>query len=359
MNRKERLRRCYFHEELDRPGVYSRSGFPANDSSYDRLKAYLQAHSELKERWNSADLETGYPTESYSEPYSEDFTRRVTVLHTPEGDLESSTLVSLKGLPGMQDEYLLKSGEDAETYLSLPLPEVGGDVSSLSAAEAQIGERGIVDVGLGLNPGGLVVTLFGTETFAAMSVTDRDLLHALCRRQMTLMMNRLKFLLERKIGPFFSMLGEEYIVPPVHGPADFEDFNVQYDRPIVDLVHDSGGRMHIHSHGSIQKVFQGFVDIGADVLHPFEPPPLGDITAAEAKSLARGSLCLEGNIQINRMYEATPEEIREETEGLIRDAFDDRQGLIVSPTASPYIRGEGEACFPQYKAMVDAVLEAG
>ena len=96
--------------------------------------------------------------------------------------------------------------------------------------------------------------------------------------------------------------------------------------------------------------------MGVDVLHPFEPPPQGDILAHEAKALARGKMCLEGNIQIHRMYEATSQEIREETEHLISDAFDDGKGLIVSPTASPYIRGKGEVCFPQYKAMIDAVL---
>ena len=42
---------------------------------------------------------------------------------------------------------------------------------------------------------------------------------------------------------------------------------------------------------------------------------------------------------------------------LIEDTFDDRAGLIVSPTASPYIYGLGEECFPTYKAMVDTVLE--
>jgi hypothetical protein len=96
--------------------------------------------------------------------------------------------------------------------------------------------------------------------------------------------------------------------------------------------------------------------MGVNVLHPFEAPPMGDIEASEAKKLARGKMCLEGNIQINRMYEATPEEIIEETEQLIKTVFDDNKGLIVCPSASPYIRGEGETCFPQYKAMIDTVL---
>ncbi len=101
------------------------------------------------------------------------------------------------------------------------------------------------------------------------------------------------------------MLGQEYSVPPLHGPKDFSDFNTRYDKPIIDLIHDAGGRVHVHSHGSIKSMFQGFVDMGADVLHPFEPLPLRDIIACEAKTFARDKMCLEGNIPIHRMYEGT------------------------------------------------------
>lgn len=357
MNSRERLRRCYFHEELDRPGVYSRAGFPDDDPSYDRLKAYLQEHAELKRGWNGRAFESPAPIESYIEPVSEEFDRQVTVLHTPGGDLYSSFLVSRSGQPGMHETYFIKSHEDAETYLSLPLPRLAGDTSSFEAADREIGDRGIVDVGLGLNPAGAVVELCGSETFAVMTVTDRDILHALCERRMQVLLNSLRFLLERKIGPYFSMLGEEYLVPPLHGPRDFDDFNVKYDKPIIDLIHDTSGRVHIHCHGSIRRVLPGFLAMGVDVLHPLEAPPMGDITAQEAKELARGRMCLEGNIQIADMYERTSEEIREQTAALIADTFDDQRGLIVCPTASPYIRGAGEASFPQYQAMIDTVLD--
>lgn len=357
MNRRERLTRCFSYQELDRPAVYSRTGFPGNDPTYDRLKDYLQAHTELKASWSGV-KETSYPIETYREPHSEGFERQATILHTPRGELESFYLVSLRGQPGLAETYFIKTREDAEKYLSLPMPGIlSVDAASFFAAGERIGDDGIVDVSLGSNPGGTVAELFGTDTFAIMSVTDRDIIHTLCEREMTIVMNRLKAMLDSGIGPFFSMAGEEYIVPPIHGPIDFEDFIVKYDKAIIDLVHDSGGYVHIHCHGSIKKVFKGFIDMGVNILHPFEAPPMGDITAAEAKELARGKMCLEGNIQINRMYEAEPEEIRQETEMLIKTAFDDHRGLIVCPTASPYIRGKGEDCFPQYKAMIDTVIE--
>lgn len=357
MDRRERLRRCYCLEELDRPAAYSRTGFPANDPTYDRLKAYLNERTELKRGWGDVKAKSGYTSESRTEPYSDDFNRQITIIHTPKGDLECSRLNSLKGQPGMHETYYLKTREDAEKYLSLPMPEFFGDCATFQTAVAEMGDRGIVDVSLGSNPGGHVVTLFGSEDFAIMSATDRKILHALCERQMKTIISRLKHLIDHGVGPYFSMAGEEYIVPPLHGPKDFYDFNVRYDKPIIDLVHDAGGRIHIHSHGSMKNVLQGFVDMGVDVLHPFEPPPQGNILAAEAKAISRGKMCLEGNIQINRMYEATPDEMRAETEQLIRDVFDDRKGLIVSPTASPYIRGAGERCFPAFKAMIDTALD--
>ena len=357
MDRRERLHRCYFNQELDRPGVYVRDGYPANDASYDELKAYLGEHSELKFRWTPPwPVEDGL-WDSYSEPYSEDFQREVSILHTPAGDLRRTRLESLKGQPGLEEEHLLKGREDAEKYLSLPLPKIHGDVSGFRAGERQVGRRGIAEAQLRLNPAGTVSTLFGSETFALISVTEREIIHELCRREQEILLAKVEFLLNEGVGPYFAMAGEEYIVPPLHGPKDFYDFNVQYDKPIIEGIHEAGGRVHIHSHGSIKQVFSGFVEMAADVLHPLEAPPMGDITAAEAKALARGKLCLEGNIQIADLYEKTPEDIREQTRALIETAFDDGRGLIVCPTASPYLRGQGQSCLPRFRAMVQTVLE--
>jgi len=356
MTRRERLRRCFAYEDLDRPAVYSRTGFPADDPTYDRLRALLREKTELMGGWSSQAVQPPHPTETHTEPHTDDWDRRLTTLRTPSGDLTSTYLVSRKGQPGLHETFLIDGPEDAERYLSLPVPPVGGDVSAFFAAEAEMGDAGITQVHLGFNPAGFVAETCGSETFAILSISHRYLLHALCQRYMEALLARVDFLVAQGVGPHFSMLGEEYLVPPLHGRDDFYDFNVRYDKPIIARIHEAGGRIHIHSHGSVRTVFDGFLEMGADVLHPIEPPPLGDITAAQAKDLARGHLCLDGNLQIHRMYEATPDQIRTEVDALIADAFDDGRGLIVSPSASPYIRGEGEHCYPAYEAMVETVL---
>ena len=356
MTSRQRLRSCYSYEPLDRPGVYSRTGFPKNDSTYDKLKAYLQENADLKRQWRVMDFFTPHELKHHTEPYSDDFDRHVTRLPTPAGELVSTTLISCKGQPGMVEKYFLTSPEDAEKYLSLPIPEPSFDASSFFAADTEVSQRDMVQVLLPANPGGKVASLFGSEAFGLISITDRHIVHALCEREMNVALRIVKHLLSLGAGPCFALAGEERICPPLHGPKDFADFNVRYDKPIIDLIHEAGGKVHMHCHGSVKKVFPYFVEMGVDVLHPFEAPPMGDITAAEAKELARGRMCLEGNIQIGDMYERTPDEIAAQTRALIADAFDDKCGLIVSPTASPYIRGAGEKCFGNYKAMIDTVV---
>jgi len=358
MNRRERLRRCYCHEELDRPAVYSRTNYPPDDPSYDGLRAYLAENAELQRIWNGCRRADAPPADERVERISEDWERRVTVLHTPEGDLAASRRVSLKGQPGLGESWFVSSREDAECYLSLADPVFSEDVESFFAADRQVGDAGITQVLLGLNPAGFVAyRVCGSESFALLSVTDRDIIHELCRRRMEVLLERVGFLLSKDVGPYFGVEGQEFLTPPLHSPRDFDEFNGRYDKPIFDLIHEAGGRVHVHCHGAIARVFDVFVDETVDVLHPFEAPPRGDITPSEAKERARGNICLEGNIQIDDMYEAPPEDVQRQTKELMETCFDDRRGLIVSPTASPYIPGAGEQCLPRYRAMVEAVLD--
>jgi hypothetical protein len=252
--------------------------------------------------------------------------------------------------------YLLRDLADAERYLALPMPEIGGDVSGYFRMKEQVGERGIALAHLGNNPGGHVAEMFGSEQFAIMTILERDLLHLLMRRQQEVTLRLLQYLADSGVGPYFNICGQEMISPPLHGKDDFFDFNVRYDRPIADRIHKFGGRLNVHCHGRLKAVLDGFPAIGADVLHCFEAPPMGDVSPVEVKQAWRDRISLEGNIQIADFYEKTPENIREQTESLIRDCFDDRRGLAVTPTASPFMTGLGKQCHPQYLAMLETVL---
>jgi uroporphyrinogen-III decarboxylase len=254
----------------------------------------------------------------------------------------------------MTEKHLLESPADAEKYLSLPPQEPSGDLEGFSKRVADMGERGIVEIGLGLNPAGFVADLFGTECFALMCVQHRDIVHELMRRRMETMLRLVEYVLGRGGGPYFAMLGEEYVVPPIHGPQDFRDFNVRYDRPILDLVHGTGGLMHIHCHGSLGAVLESFAEIGPDVLHPVEGPPMGDVSPREARRALGESVCIEGNLQIADMIDGRPQSIREQVSALIQEVWlPRRRGLIVAPTASPYLPKMTPRMLANYRALVE------
>jgi hypothetical protein len=322
----ERLRLFYAHEEMDRPAVIIRWWGFRNDRSYDRLYRLMTEEADRVEPW------------------------------------WAETLVSGPELPWVRRDpehrgryYPLKSAEDAERYLDLPMPRIEGDLEPYFALRRQIGDRGIVLAHLGDNPGGHFAELYGSEQFAILSVTHRELLHALMSRRQEITLRLLDYLVNRGVGPYFNIHGQEMVTPPLHGRADFYDFNVRYDTAIAEAVHAAGGRLSVHCHGRIGAVLDGFPAIGADVVHCFEGPPMGDVTPTEVKRAWGGRVSMEGNIQIADFYEQTPHAIGETTLDLIRDCFADRRGLAVSPTASPYMTGRGEACYPQYEAMVRTV----
>ena len=354
---RQRLDRLYRRQETDRPGVYVRRGWPGKDPGYAALIDYVNANTDVKLGAASEYFAVHwYQREGRDEPYSDEYMRRVCTVTTPMGELSSSFFKPLKGAASLHERYLINDRRQAEMYLSLPMPPSEVGMPNMDALNQKLGDRGIVEFCIDGNAASRVAEMLGSENLAVMSITDRDMIHALLEREQAILMNGLERVLANGIGPYFAILGQEYIVPPLHGRDDFYDFCVRYDKPLIARIHEAGGLVHVHSHGAVGKVLDGFIEMGADVLHPIEPPPMGDVTAAQAKARLRGKVCIEGNIQIADIYEATPQAMAEQTRRLIADAFDDRCGLIVCPTASPYIVGSGEKALENIKAMTEAVL---
>ena len=361
MTPRERLDAAYRCQPTDRVPIFVRgvtATRPADDS-YAPLRELVVRTCDLKWGWSSSQLLPPRPTASRTEAYDAEFDRVVTRLETPRGELVHERLVGRRGQPGMTRKHWLEGRDDALRYLSLPLPEPAGDAGSYFALTREVGERGIVEVGLpAMNPGGTVAELFGSERFALLSVEDRGLLLELCEHETRRQLGVVDWLLARGVGPYFAGLGQEYVAPPLHGPRDFREFNVAFDRRIYGRIRDAGGLVHVHCHGGLAGLLEGFVAMGASVLHPVEAPPMGNVTAAEAKAALGGRVCIEGNVQIGDLLAAEPEEIERQVVALMRDAGRGG-GLIVCATASPYQPVCPERTWRNYERMIRTVVDAG
>ena len=361
MTSRERLDAAYRCQETDRVPTFVRgvSATRPPDPSYAPLRELVCRTCDLKWGWGSAQLLPSPPTTTTTQPYDADFDLVTTVLPTPRGDLVHQRLVGRRGQPGMTRKHWLADKEDARKYLSLPVPEPSGDAGGFFALRDQAADRGIVEaVAPDMNPGGAVAELFGSEAFAILSIEDRGLLLEIMELETQKHLKVLGYLLARGVGPYFAISGQEYVAPPLHGPRDFWDFNVAFDRRILGRIRDAGGLVHVHCHGRIRGVLAGFVEMGVNALHPVEAPPMGDVTAAEAKAVLRGKVCIEGNVQVGDLFSRPPEEIERQVVELIKDAGEGG-GLIVAPTASPYQPVCPERTRINYERMIHTALEAG
>jgi hypothetical protein len=254
---------------------------------------------------------------------------------TPAGELTTVYAYSPIGKPGYCLKYLLETPEDVERMLSVPYVPPRPDASGYFDQQDRFGGEAAICIGFGVDAMYALNTLMGSEVFAILSIEDR----ALLRRALDMFQERtldyLGYLLEQGLGPLFGYVGPELCIPPLQSPRDFDEFVVAYDRELADLVHSYGHIMWVHCHGRMGPVLEGFVDMHADALNPIEPPPMGDITLAEAKRRVGGRLALEGNIQVGDFYRVTPEKMR----AMVRQAIDEGApggGFVLCPTSSPW-----------------------
>jgi len=358
MTSRERLDAAYRCQPTDRVPIFVRGVTDRRppDASYDPLRKLVLSECDLKGSWASSQVVPQPELKRHVAPYDADFELVTTAMPTPLGELTHERLAGRHGQPGMTRKHWLTGGDDARRYLSVPLPEPAGDVGGFFELCDRVGERGIVEAHApAMNPGGTVAELFGSERFAELSLEDRGLILELLEYETQRHVKVLDFLLGCGVGPYFSIAGQEYVAPPLHGPRDFWDFNVAFDRRILGRIRDAGGLVHVHCHGSIGAVLKGFVEMGASVLHPVEAPPMGNVAAAEAKAVLRGRVCIEGNVQVGDLFTLEPEAIERQVVQLIADAGEGG-GLIVAPTASPYQPICPDRTRANYERMIRTVL---
>jgi len=366
MTPRERLLRAFRIQEVDRFPIHIRGVRPWDEEwvasrhpSYARL---VEAVRDLCD-WCAA---VGFGDMPFLTAHHVPVETRVTSgpdweLHettyqTPLGPLHFSYNVSAGGHPGMTKEFLVKTGEDVRRLLSIPYERLRPDIAPYRELESKVGERGIVLASFP-NPLGHVHDCLGSQLLALWSMTDRHLILELLEAFAERVSDLVSYLLDRGVR-LFATAGHEYAGPPLLSPADFREFCTRVERPIVQRIRERGGLLHIHCHGPMRAILDEFLEIGANCLHPVEPPPMGDITLAQAKKRIGHAICIEGNIQIGEIYSAEREEVIALAKAAIRDGSPGG-GFILCPSASPYTPELTDRALTNYLAMIETGLREG
>jgi hypothetical protein len=270
------------------------------------------------------------------------------VVHTPRGDLTTTDKQQPGSGTSWYTEPLVKTVEDAKALLSIPYEFVSPDLSPALQHMEQVGERALTEVHVS-TPLVSVSRLMHFDQFLLWCASEPALIHRLMSTMADRVRLGLEYVLAAGLGPCFWMGGSEQATPPMMGPRMYDDFVVRYDAPLMDLIHQHGGLVHVHCHGKVRGVLDRLVAMGVDLLDPVEPPPDGDVTMAEARALTKGKITLLGNIEFRELEFASPSRIRELVRTAVREAGD---RMILYPSATPI-----ERLTPRYRDNALAYIE--
>jgi len=353
-------------EETDRISIAPRGIDPfgsgmLNEPSYQILLDYARKHFDIWHSWSpvvneSAFLSSSKEAKSRTETWTEGrYEIRKRIIETPNGCL-SSVHNRRIGNPYRCVKPLIKTDEDLRTFLAIPYEPLKIDISPFVREKQRLGDAGVL-MTEAPEPLFHVVDLFNYEDFVQRTMRDRKSIVFLMDLMYERCFDCLTRILESGARDVFGVTGPEYVAPPMFNPRFFEDLVVKYDRRLIELIHEYDGIVYLHCHGSVNAILEKIAEMGADSLHPVEPPPLGDTPLREAKRRIGDKVCFIGNVQIGDVLSASKEEIDRSVRQAICEGGPD--GFILSTSASPHWWPLPEKAFENYRQLTETALDYG
>jgi uroporphyrinogen-III decarboxylase len=362
---RERLLAVFRREQPDRVPVstYEMVGHD-RESWYNRQPSYASLMDVVRERtdclymccpaWRDLGRESAVEEHVRRDGNR---THRTVTLHTPKGDLTARFMQEDNLYTTWTTEHFLKDLDDLERWLSIPYEPTRVEVAHIVEERERLGERGLMLVDVA-DPICVMAELFEFGEFLVQAMTSPEAI----LRAMDVVVERqlavLREALDGGAGPAWRLVGPEYGSAHYMPPAMFERFVADYDRRLIELIHEYGGSVRVHCHGRVRQLLPIFVEMGADALDPVEAPPSGDVELADAKRIAGGRLALFGNIQLRDLEYCEPGEIERIVVECMRAA---KAGgaYCIMPTASSINEPLSDRTRDNYLRFIDAAIEHG
>lgn len=364
MTPKERLLNTLKRKPVDRVPVstYELAPFGADpwyekQSSYRNLLNYIAEKTDVLYMWEepAANLHS-WNEETIRRREGQTLHERY-ILHTPKRDLIRTVRRDDDLHTTWTIEPLLKDLDDSEAYYSLPWECGGVDMSGFEQAQMRLGDRGVMLCDT-MDPVCAMAYAFGMENFLVLAWKHRDAVKKYMDIALERLLIEIRCKLEKGAGPLWRIYGPEYITPPYFPPEVFRELVSVYDKPIIDLIHEYGGYVRLHSHGRVNRLLDLFIEMGADAVDPLEPPPQGDVDLADVKKRYGNQLVLFGNIELSHLEYWSEAQIEEYVKWSM-EAAAEGGGYVIMPSASPINAPLWEKTEQNYYCFIDAALKYG
>ena len=100
------------------------------------------------------------------------------------------------------------------------------------------------------------------------------------------------------------------------GKKTYDDYILPFEKKYIDFVQRNGTPAMYHNCGEIMNLVDSYKELGARIVEPFSPPPLGDCEdlAATKKQVGGEYIMLSGVNQVNVIQKGTIDEVKRATE---------------------------------------------
>ncbi len=94
------------------------------------------------------------------------------------------------------------------------------------------------------------------------------------------------------------------------GREVYETYILPYEKKYIDFIQDTGTPAVYHNCGQIMNLVESYKELGAQVVEPFSPVPLGDADLKKAKEIVAGDYVMIGGVdQVNVLKKGSLEEV--------------------------------------------------
>jgi uroporphyrinogen decarboxylase len=280
--------------------------------------------------------------------------------HTPGGEL-SDVIQWARPNMGYGDgpnphrvEPLVKTLADVDALQYL-YPEPRKDVlADIPLLLEDVGQRALVAALDTTHAGSWGMEVLGPEEMLAASITDPELLRAVCRLANNAHLRNLRAMLEQGLGVVYDSW---FQCGPSVGwsPKTYEEIFLPLIKETIELAHEFGALFIYQDDGKMRDIIPLLVEAGVDALAGLQPPDVGDVVLKETKEQYGSKIALAGGLDPCYVFDlGNPERVREAV----------RQAISDAGSGGGFVLGTAEAVSPDTSleclhAMTKAVQDFG
>ena len=280
----------------------------------DERRFSMHRHWRLLYSWPEEALETWQVSEEIEDQGYGFFTHRFTAT-TPEGPVTWAYQVGDAQVGEV--EPAIKEKKDLDLLIKyLPKPETLNH-DNLKEMVDRVGDRGFFMHNF-IGVWGEAANMRGLVTLTCDLVEQPDFVKKLSEFLRDRGIRRARHLAKSGVH---SLLYDQSWIGMGFSPAQFREFMLPYDKPIVEAAREAGLLVSYHNCGQGMSFIEDMASTGAESLETLTPKvSSGDFDLAECKRRVGDQITLNGGFNERILGEVTPEEVRDEVKRCIDDA---------------------------------------